>query len=160
MKWSQAVLVFSRSLSVVDAQILFNEHYEFAKLQRLGPRKAQSANKCGLNMGSTSITYGRSLDEKWTVDRVATAGNDRVVLQEALVRKDSPDGSSLSETHLKLAGFDSRILKNTLQNTFVSKAGLTIAAPKLAHEDIDDANVAHNRSLASELVAKLSQRKK
>jgi len=74
------ILVIGCTLSLAPiaiAQTTFDYHFALAKQGKLGAREALFAKQCGVDRASASITYGRSLDEKWTFKRVPSVGKGR-----------------------------------------------------------------------------------
>ena len=61
----------------MTAQISFDEHFALAKQGKLGAREAAFTKNCGVDRASSTVTYGRSLDENWTFKRVSSVGNGR-----------------------------------------------------------------------------------
>ena len=61
----------------LTAQISFDEHFALAKQGKLGAREAAFTKNCGVGRASSTVTYGRSLDEKWTFKPVSSVGNGR-----------------------------------------------------------------------------------
>lgn len=69
-------MTFLSCISAV-AQTSFDEHFTLAKQGKLGSREIAFAKQCGVDRASSTITYGRSVDEAWTFKRVSSVGNGR-----------------------------------------------------------------------------------
>ena len=63
--------------SVLTAQTSFDEHFALAKQGRLGEREAAFTKQCGVDRASSTVVYGRSLDQNWTFKRVSSVGAGR-----------------------------------------------------------------------------------
>src|ERR1700722_15973918 len=61
----------------MTAQISFDEHFALAKQGKLGAREAMFTKNCGVDRAYSTVTYGRSLDEKWTFKPVGSVGKGR-----------------------------------------------------------------------------------
>ncbi len=59
------------------AQTSFDEHFALAKQGKLGAREAAFTKQCGVDRISSTVTYGRSNDERWTFKPVSSIGNGR-----------------------------------------------------------------------------------